>query len=785
MRTFARAALPKGEVEFLVRSPGLSRLWVNGELVITTPPRKISPDAHQPFDKYQTDMEWLREPRAGDNEVRAKVLITEPDSELILESQVGSATTRCETGETLVAFRTGEQMFALVGPGASLVELVDQPFERYREQLESLMVQRDRQLLMETSASEDPYWHRRHQSARAYLKTLPALSLPESTEVGREPNPIDRLVFADLPNEVREKAEQNGLLRPLEDNALLRRASLDCLGVPPTIDQLKQFETNRSGDKWNEVIDDLLADERWADHWTSYWQDVLAENPNILKPSLNNSGPFRMWIHDALLVNKPIDRFVTELLRMEGDSHAGAAAGFAIASENDVPMAEKAHIVAGAFLGIDMKCARCHDAPYHPWKQRQLFEFGALLGNKVIDVPVSSSVPKEFFERKGRQSPIQVTLHPGDKVEPSWPFAQLVPADAGADFSRTTPRAADGTQTESLASIMITMPQNERFTKVIANRIWSKLLGWGFYASTDDWEGQTPRHPQLLEYLSRRIVELDYDLKSFVREIMQSAIYRRHAINGVATEESMATLAPWHRRLTSEQLVDSMHTVVGLELETEAVTFDPEGSQHLQNFLNLGPARRAWQLTSLSNERDRPSLALPKAAAVCECLEAFGWQASRQAPVAHRETEPNMVQPGVLANGSLTGWVTRMTEESGLTRDALQSESTQEFIDRMFLRILSRYPSDAERATFLDDLDPGFSERLLGESTSPISPRKHRGFATWSNHFTLEANTLVMDIQREVAAGPSPTNRLRDSWRQKAEDAAWALMNAPEFQFVP
>ena len=110
-----------------------------------------------------------------------------------------------------------------------------------------------------------------------------------------------------------------------------------------------------------------------------YWQDVLAENPNILNPTLNNTGPFRWWIYESLLDNKPMDLFVTELLRMKGSVRFGGPAGFGIASQNDVPMAAKAHVIGSAFLGVNMKCARCHDAPYHAWQQRDLFQMAAML----------------------------------------------------------------------------------------------------------------------------------------------------------------------------------------------------------------------------------------------------------------------------------------------------------------------------------------------------------------------------------------------------------------------
>ena len=69
------------------------------------------------------------------------------------------------------------------------------------------------------------------------------------------------------------------------------------------------------------MIDQLLEHPGWADNWVGYWQDVLAENPNIVNPTLNNTGPFRWWIYESLLDNKPLDRFATELILMEG-THA-------------------------------------------------------------------------------------------------------------------------------------------------------------------------------------------------------------------------------------------------------------------------------------------------------------------------------------------------------------------------------------------------------------------------------------------------------------------------------
>ena len=105
------------------------------------------------------------------------------------------------------------------------------------------------------------------------------------------------------------------LTEPAPDLVFLRRLFLDMVGVPPGVEEIAEFEADSGPGKRSRWIHRLLADERWADRWMGYWQDVLAENPNILNPTLNNTGPFRWWIHESLVDNKPMDVFVTELVK--------------------------------------------------------------------------------------------------------------------------------------------------------------------------------------------------------------------------------------------------------------------------------------------------------------------------------------------------------------------------------------------------------------------------------------------------------------------------------------
>lgn len=775
LRAFCRTELPAGELTWIVRSPGLSRLWIDGQVVLTTPAHPLFPDAHQPFEVYKPDNPWLRVPRAGDTEIGKAITLSAGKHDIVLEQIVGAKNIRCETGDTTVAARRGDELFTIMAPVPFEIPLSDEGWQRSIGQLEQQLNAADRQLRHSTTIQEDEFWHKRHELAKAQLAEQPKLEVPAATAGFDELNEVDRFINPTLV----ELADAKRLNVRTSDAVFIRRLYLDTVGVLPSAQQTRDFLADTAADKRARLIDQLLVDERCADHWTSYWQDVLAENPSILKPTLNNTGPFRWWIYDALVENKPMDRFVTELIRMEGDKLGGAPAGFSMASENDVPMAAKAHILTAAFLGVEMKCARCHDSPYHPWTQKQLFGLAAMLDNKAIKVPATSSVPKDFFERKKQDHPIELSIFPGDEIQPEWPFADLIAEQPSSEML-----GRENASREMLAAY-VTSPKNQRFAEVMVNRLWQRVMGWGMVTNLSDWHGQPKHHEQLLKYLSRQFVAGGYDARQLMRAIFNSQVYQRVAIDGETADSKLAHAAPWIRRLSAEQVVDSLHQVAGLPLGTEEITFDPSTQQNVDAFLNLGVATRAWQLTSLSNERDRPSLSLPKAAIVVECLEAFGWRGSRQEPVSHRETDANMVQPGVVANSAMSIKLSRMTDDSYFTQLALNAKTPEEFVQTAFEQVLSREPSAAELQTFVEQIKPEWDTRIASLSVPIATPQPHRGFVTWANHFDIRANQLMRDVEREIAAGPAPSARLKASWRERAEDAVWALLNTPEFQFVP
>jgi mono/diheme cytochrome c family protein len=572
----------------------------------------------------------------------------------------------------------------------------------------------------------------------------------------------------------------------IDDAAFMRRIYLDTIGIPPREDEARAFLANENPTRRSRLIQDLIKDERFSDGWMNFWLDLLAENPTLINASLNSTGPFRWFLHDALRDNKPLDRMVTELIMMRGGAAEGGSAGFGIAAENDAPLAAKGHIVASAFLGIELQCARCHDSPYHSTTQKDLYSIAALFNRKPVSVPMTSQVPAAFFEnQKIRKSLIQVTLEANASVHPEWPFATVTGISDGPEIDRLMQHPAD---TRERLAALITAPQNIRFARVIVNRIWKRLMGAGLVEPVHDWQGGTASHPQLLDWLARALVANDYDLRHVVRLIVTSDTYQRAAVGkNLAASAAMRFFnAPERRRLSAEQIVDSLHHATGRPIDVEELTFVHDGRRELGQRQTLGKPTRAWMFGDLKNERDRPSLSLPRARAVVDVLEAFGWTGARQVPIAEREIDPNVLQPGILANGTLSASLTRASYQSEMADLAVAATSPEWLVDSMFLRYLSRWPQQEERTFFAGTLSEGFDTRLVPvDKIARVEKLPSLPQVTWFNHGRAEANEIQLEIERRVLAGPPPDPRLSTEWRTVYEDTLWSLITHREFVWLP
>jgi hypothetical protein len=375
-------------------------------------------------------------------------------------------------------------------------------------------------------------------------------------------------------------------LVPISDAAFLRRLSLTVRGRIPSLEEVRSFLADGQPNKRTRLIDRFLASTQWADGWVGHWQDVLAENPSVVFPTLNNSGAFRQWIYDSFRDNKPFDRFVSELVLLDDAGSGDGPAGFALAAGNDVPMAMRSLVLMNAFAGVDFKCARCHDSPFGELRQSDLFLTAAYLNDGPLEVPATSVAAAG---KASSRDLITTSLTAGQIIVPEGLTSLWLDQPEQAASLRPIESGPRG----ELAAL-ITSPSNRRFSDVFVNRIWKRYFGEDLIDPIDHASSSAAgSRSELLAALSARFVDSGYDIKALARQMLRS-------------DRWQGERKP-RARMSAEQLIDSLFVAVGKDFEAETLgvhATDPGAVQ-------LPRPRRAWQFAALPNERDRPSLGMP------------------------------------------------------------------------------------------------------------------------------------------------------------------------------
>ena len=345
-------------------------------------------------------------------------------------------------------------------------------------------------------------------------------------------NPVDRILDADL---AKRKAATP---KPVDDATFARRAHLDLVGLLPEPEALAKFLTDKSADKRAQLVRSLLThDTAYAEHWLTFWNDLLRNDYSGTGFITGGRKQITKWLYRALVENRPYDQFARELIAYTPDSE-GFAAG--IKWRGDVSAGATTEIqfaqsVGQSFLGINLKCASCHDSFIDRWKLEEAYGLAAIYATGKLE------------------------LHRCDKpvgktAQASWLFPELGQVDA---------KAPQPERLKQLAALM-THPENGRFTRTIVNRLWHRLMGRGIVHPTDAMQSEPWNH-DLLDFLATHLAENKFDLKKTLELIATSAAYQSHAqILGKDADEHAYTYAgPRAKRLTAEQFVDTVWQITG------------------------------------------------------------------------------------------------------------------------------------------------------------------------------------------------------------------------------
>ena len=345
-------------------------------------------------------------------------------------------------------------------------------------------------------------------------------------------NPIDLLL------QPYDRANSVAARLPVDDRTYARRVSLDVVGLLPAPAELAAFERDHRPGKRARLARRLLGrDTAYADHWLSFWNDLLRNDYTGTGYIDGGRTQITHWLYDSLQHNLPYDQFVSQLI-----DPTPPAAGFTngivwrgVVNASQTPAMQAAQNISQVFLGINLKCASCHDSFISNWKLADSYGMAGIYASGPLEM-VRCDKPT------GRVAPVKF-LYP-----------QLGPIDGAAPRPQRLAQLASA----------LTGPADGRLTRTFVNRLWAKLMGRGLVEPTDEMDNR-PWDPDLLDWLAADFADHGYDVKRTIALIVTSQAYQRPAV-GLASEgvEDFRFRGPVVKRLSAEQFSDAVSTLTGV-----------------------------------------------------------------------------------------------------------------------------------------------------------------------------------------------------------------------------
>ncbi len=216
---------------------------------------------------------------------------------------------------------------------------------------------------------------------------------PEVQDKAWPRNEIDRFVLARLEKEGIKPSPE------AERSTLIRRLSLDLLGLPPAPEQVEEFVADQSDDAYEKLVDRLLASEHYGERWGRHWLDAAryADSDGYTIDGKRDMWMYRDWVINAINRDMPFDQFVIE--QMAGDLLPNptkdqlVATGFhrntLLNQEGGIDfeqyrveaVVDRVSTTGSVFLGLTLGCARCHDHKYDPISQREFYQLYSFFNN--------------------------------------------------------------------------------------------------------------------------------------------------------------------------------------------------------------------------------------------------------------------------------------------------------------------------------------------------------------------------------------------------------------------
>ena len=459
-----------------------------------------------------------------------------------------------------------------------------------------------------------------------------------------------------LPSPFKQSAEIDNLLKrgyedlgvePLgvvNDSLFVRRAYVNIIGRIPTAHEAKAFIDSKQKGKRAGLIDTLIESDGFKGKQFLFYAELLRlkTNEELYGMAMHH------YLYEAAQKNTPYDKVVFEMLAAKGHIVENPAVSYYL---RDTGMTlDNVSNSAQVFLGTQIGCAQCHDHPFEDTTQMDFYRVAAFSGGfkfrssqerykKLAEVGSAlakdegidfSKIRKEKGERKDKAdkeiyaikkkyakeaTPVfknydrnemldkkdqVLTLpddyqyndaEPGDEVQPGVIFGTMPELKGNED------------RREAFAK-WVTSPDNPRFAKVLANRLWAHAFGYGLAEPLDNWTDRTQvSHPLALEYVERELKSNGFNVKQTLRMLYLTKLFQRE----VSTDE-VAEGQPFHfsglllRRMSGVELYDSLITISdGGDLRKKQPDAEAKWKAYVKNYKKV-KAMKPKELVALGRE---------------------------------------------------------------------------------------------------------------------------------------------------------------------------------------
>jgi len=458
-----------------------------------------------------------------------------------------------------------------------------------------------------------------------------------------EKNYIDTLVNAKLKNlRIAPSAT-------CSDEVFLRRIFIDLTGMLPSVEEYKTFMANKSADKREQLVKDLMERKEFSELWVLKWAELLqirSSNQVSYKATLL----YYNWLQDRIARNVPLNQWVQELLGANGGTFNNPVTNY---YQNETDILKVTENVAQVFMGMRIQCAQCHNHPFDRWTMDDYYGFAA------------------FFTQIGRKrtdDPRELVVFNSGSGEINHPLGgrRMAPKYLGGEVPDVVGKDRRALMAEWLAS-----PKNPYFATNLSNMVWTHFFGVGIINEVDDVRvSNPPSNSELLQELGKKFTEYNYDFKRLVKDIVLSNSYQLSTQANASNESDTKNFSHSSiRRIKAETFLDCISQVT----ETK------------NKFPGLPLGARAVQIADgqVSNY----------------FLTTFGRATRESVCSCEVKLDPTLSQSLHLLNGDAT--TQRITQGNLIGKLLTDKKTPEEILNEIYVRCLSRMPSADEKTKVL------------------------------------------------------------------------------------